>query len=359
MPPFIQGQPVSDFRSDTVTRPSAAMRQAMAEAVVGDDVFADDPTVQELEAEAAAAFGKEAGLFTPSGTMANLIAISCHSSPGDEVFLEEYAHSYNFEVGSAAAYAGVVTRTFKSDRGQLDPAEVERFARPGDLHAPRTALLVVENTHNFHGGAVVPLENLQALRAVCDAKGMAFHLDGARIWNAVAASGVDPQTYGGLVDSLMFCCSKGLGAPIGSVLVGTQAFIDAARRIRKRLGGGMRQVGVIAAPALIALREGPKRLHEDHAHAKALAEGIAAIEGAVLDPALVETNIVFMKTEAGLASYGPIADALEERGVRAIACGELGVRFVCHLDVGREDVERALTALGELVPAHGQAGVGA
>ena len=347
-------QPASDFRSDTVTRPSPAMRQAMAEAVVGDDVFEDDPTVQALEAEAAEAFGLEAGLFTPSGTMANLIAMICHAEPGDEIFVEDYSHCYNNEVGGAAAFAGAVTRTFPSDRGRFDPEAVARFARPGDLHQPRTALLCVENTHNFHGGAVVPLENLNALRAVCDSKNMALHLDGARIWNAVAAAGVDPKAYGALADSIMFCLSKGLGAPIGSMLVGGRTFIDEARRIRKRLGGGMRQVGVLAAAGLLALRDGTRRLGEDHSHAQALAVGMAAIPGAVIDPALVETNIVFMQTDVGPASYGAIETGLADAGVLAIACGELGVRFVTHLDVGADDVQRALAALAELIPTHGQ-----
>lgn len=353
MPQVIDGQEISDFRSDTVTRPTPAMRQAMAEAVVGDDVFADDPTVKALEAAAAAAFGKEAGLYTPSGTMANLIALMTHCRPGDEVFVEEYSHTYNNEVGGAGALAGVATRTFSSQAGQMDPEQIASFARPGDLHQPATRLLVVEQTHNFHGGRVVPLENLQALQAVCRDKGMRLHIDGARIWNAVVASGLDAKDYGACCDSLMFCTSKGLGAPIGSLLLGSAEFIEVAHRNRKRLGGGMRQVGVLAAAAQLALEEGPTQLAQDHARAKALAEGAAAIEGAVLDPADVETNIVFLKTEAGLESYGPIAAGLGERGVLAIPCGGLGVRFVTHRDVDDEDVARALAGLAELLPQHG------
>lgn len=353
MPQVIAGQTVSDFRSDTVTRPTPAMRQAMAEAVVGDDVFADDPTVNALEADAAATFGKEAGLFTPSGTMANLIALMTHCRPADEVFVEEYSHTYNNEVGGAGAIAGVATRTFSSDRGRMDPEQIAAFARPGDLHQPATRLLVVEQTHNFHGGRVVPLENLQALQGVCRDKSMRLHIDGARIWNAIVASGLEPKTYGDCCDSLMFCTSKGLGAPIGSLLLGTSEFIARARINRKRLGGGMRQVGVLAAAAQLALREGPAQMALDHARAKTLAEGAAAIKGAVLDPADVETNIVFLKTEVGLASYEPIATALGERGVQAIACGGLGVRFVTHRDVDDEDVSRALAGLAELLPTHG------
>jgi threonine aldolase len=345
-------QPLSDFRSDTVTRPTPAMREAMAKAVVGDDVFADDPTVNALEEEVAACFGKEAGLFTPSGTMANLIALMTHCRHGDEVFVEEYTHTYNNEVGGAGAIAGVVTRTFTSDRGRIDPAQIERFARPADLHQPGTKLLVVENTHNFHGGRVIPLELLAELHALCGRKGMALHMDGARVFNAIVASGVSPAQVGATCDSLQLCFSKGLGAPIGSALVGERDWIARARRMRKRLGGGMRQVGVIAAAAQIALRDGPTQLAEDHANAQALAVGAAAIPGCLLDPADVETNIIFLRTEAGRASYGPIAAGLQERGVLAIPIDDLGIRFVTHRDVNAEDVTRALQGLAELIPAH-------
>lgn len=341
----------SDFRSDTVTKPTAAMREAMAGAEVGDDVFADDPTVNALEQEVAELFGMEAALFTPSGTMANLIALMTHCRHGDEVFMEEYSHTYNNEVGGAASIAGVLTRTFKSKEGRIDPGEVERFARPGDLHQPATRLLVVEQTHNFHGGRVVPLRLLQELLEVCHGRGMKLHIDGARIFNAIVATGRAPSEYGASCDSLQLCFSKGLGAPIGSALVGTQEFIVEARRNRKRLGGGMRQVGVLAAAAQIALREGPKQMVQDHANARALAEGAAKIQGAVIDPADVETNILFLKTSAGPGSYTELAQALETRGVLAVPLGDLGVRFVTHRDVDNDDVERALAALRELIPA--------
>ncbi len=220
-----------------------------------------------------------------------------------------------------------------------------RFARAGDLHQPRTALLCLENTHNFHGGRVVPLDLLRELEAVAARAGMAVHLDGARIWNAVVAAGVDPRDYGACCDTLQFCFSKGLGAPIGSVLLGPAEAIARARRIRKVLGGGMRQVGTIAAAALVALEEGPGRLAEDHARARRLAEAAAAIEGVVVDLAAVETNIVFVRTTAGASSYGPLAAALAADGVLAVPLGELGIRFVTHRDVGDEDVERAAGAL--------------
>jgi threonine aldolase len=335
----------ADFRSDTVTRPSPAMRRAMAEAVVGDDVFRDDPTVQELERRAAALFGHEAALFVPSGSMGNLIAIRVHARPGEEAIVEALSHSFNAEAGSAAWIAGVQLRTLEGKAGVLDPAAVAHYARPGNEQAPRTALVIVENTHNFHGGRVVPLANLQALSALCRERGMKLHLDGARIWNASVASGVPVATYGSLVDSVMFCVSKGLGAPIGSLLTGTKAFVAEARRVRKALGGAMRQVGVLAAAGLVALEEGPGLLAADHANARRLAEAVARLPGAVVDLAACETNIVFVKTTAGPSSYPKIQKKLEAEGILAIAVGDLGVRFVTHRDVSAADTERAIAAL--------------
>jgi len=346
-------QPASDFRSDTVTRPCAAMRQAMAEAPVGDDVFGDDPSVNALEAEAAELFGVEAALFTPSGTQANLIAMTCHARPGEEIFLEDYAHTYNNEVGGVARFAGVVTRTFSSQRGCFDLGALRHYARRGDLHQPRTALLCVENTHNFHGGAVVPLEHLHELRTFCDEADVRLHIDGARLLNASVASGTPPAAYGEVADSIMCCLSKGLGAPVGSVLLGSKELIEEGRRVRKTLGGGMRQAGVLAAPALLALRDGPARLSADHALAQDLAQGMSTISGAVIDPDAVETNILFLRTELGEESYPEIAAGLQARGVLAIAVGALGVRFVTHRDVGPADGERALDALTELLPSLG------
>jgi threonine aldolase len=347
-------QQISDFRSDTVTRPTPAMRQAMAEAVVGDDVFGDDPTVQALERRAADLLGKQAGLFVPSGTMGNLIAISLHARPGDEVFMEALSHTYNNEVGGAARFAGVITRTLEAAGGLLDPDEVRRFARPGNLHNPRTAMLILENTHNFYGGRVIPLEHARALRAVTEDAGLKLHIDGARLWNAIAAEGSEPAAWGEVSDSICFCLSKGLGAPIGSVLVGEAPWIEEARRVRKVLGGGMRQVGVLAAAGLLALEEGRLRLGEDHALARSLVEGIADIPGAIVDPTVCDTNILFMRTERGGDGYTMIAAGLEAAGVLAIALGDLGIRFVTHRDVGPEDVERALVALRDLVPRYGR-----
>lgn len=350
---LLGGREVADFRSDTVTRPTPAMREAMANAAVGDDVFEDDPTVQELEARAARRFGKDAGLFVPSGTMGNLIALMVHARPGEEVLVEERSHTYNNEVGGAGAVAHVLTRTLPSERGALDPEQVRRACRGGNLHNPRTALLVVENTHNFWGGAVVPLERLRALREVTRAAGVAVHLDGARIFNACVATGTAPAAWGEVADTVMFCLSKGLGAPVGSVLVGPRDWIERARRARKTLGGGLRQVGVLAAPGLLALEDGPAHLARDHARARALAEGMARLPGALVDVAACETNIVFLRTARGPGGYGPLVEGLRARGVLAAPLGELGVRFVTHRDVDDQDVARALAALRELLPEHG------
>jgi threonine aldolase len=347
---MLRGRRVADFRSDTVTRPTPAMRRAMAEAEVGDDVFEDDPTVVELEARAARLFGKEAGLFVPTGTMGNLIAMTCHTSPGDELLVEALSHAYNNEAGGAARFAGVLTRTLESDRGLLDPDVIRRLARRESLHSPRTALLVVENTHNFWGGRIVPLAHMDALWRVAREKGVLLHVDGARIFNAIVATGTTPADWGARCDSIQLCLSKGLGAPVGSLVLGTRDFVGRARRVRKTLGGGMRQVGVLAAPGLLALEEGPKQLAADHTRARRLVDALAGIDGCLVDRAACETNIVFVRTTAGASSYGALAAGLEARGVLAAPLGELGVRFVTHRDVDDEDVERAIGALRELVP---------
>ena len=348
---LLRGQQVADFRSDTVTRPSPAMRKAMAEAEVGDDVFEDDPTVARLEATAAGLFGKEAGLFVASGTMANLVAIATHTRPGEEVILEASSHTYLNEVGGAARVAGVLTRTLEGRRGALDPEQVRRAILPGNLHNPRTGLVCLENTHNFAGGAVTPLARLRELHEVARARGVPVHLDGARIWNAVAATGVAPREWGGACETLMFCLSKGLGAPVGSLLLGSREFVAAARRNRKLVGGGMRQVGVLAAAGLVALEEGPPQMAVDHRNARRLAEGLARIPGARIDPALVETNILFLRAEAGPDAYPRIVEGLAQAGVLAFALGELGIRFVTHRDVDERDVDRALEACERLIPA--------
>ena len=262
---------ISDFRSDTVTKPTDAMRRAMAEAEVGDDVLEDDPTVRRLEEKVAEMFGREASIFVPSGSMANQIAIGLWTDPGDEALMEEKAHSFNFEVGGTARLWGVQARLFQADRGIPDPAQIATMVRGTDVHLPRTALCIVENTHNFHGGRVVPVERIQEVRAMLP-EPVGLHIDGARLWNAHVASGTSLEEYAEIADSIAVCLSKGMGCPVGSMLIADQDAIDEARRLRKLLGGGMRQVGVLAAPGLVALEGGFDHIAEDHRRAKKLAE---------------------------------------------------------------------------------------
>ncbi len=334
------------------------MRRAMAEAEVGDDVFGDDPTVARLEAESARLFGKEAAVFLPSGTMANLVALLVWCRPGDEAIVEERSHSFNSEQGGGARFAGVQLRPLRGDeRGCLDPGQVAATVRGGPgssaterMHQPRTSLVAIENTHNFAGGRVQPLERVRALVAVARERGLKVHLDGARIWNAVVATGVGAAAWAEPCDSILFSLSKGLCCPAGSVLVGGRGFVDEARRARKVLGGGMRQVGVLAAPGLVALKDMVARLADDHANARALAEGLARVSGIDVDPAAVDTNIVIVRlAPASAVSHARFAERMRERGVLCVALGALGVRFVTHHDVTREDVERAVAAAREAV----------
>ncbi|MHC4472633.1 MAG: threonine aldolase family protein [Planctomycetota bacterium] len=338
---------VADFRSDTVTRPTPAMRRAMAEAEVGDDVLGDDPTVIRLERLTAELFEKEAGLYVPSGSMGNSVCLATQTRPGDEVIAEEWAHFLNYEVGSAAGLWGILTRTLRSDRGIMDPDEVARWIRPGDVHMPRTALVAVENTHNFHGGAVVPLENLEALYELTRERGIRLHLDAARIWNAAAATGTPLPEYARLCDTMSVCLSKGLGAPVGSVVLGTRELVERARRVRKRLGGGMRQSGVIAAAGIVALETMRDRIPEDHANARRLAEGLAAIPGIEVSLEHVETNILFARVLACPAEA--LVERLAAESILTLATGADQCRFVTHADVDAEDVERALGVLRQAV----------
>ena len=335
----------SDFRSDTVTKPTPRMRQAMAEAEVGDDVIGFDPTVRKLEALAAQTMGKEAGLFCPSGTMANSIAVKAWTHELQEVIVEARSHIYNLESTHMTFISRVTPRPVPSVRGAIDPAEVERAVRKPNVHTPETSLICVENTHNNWGGAVLPLENLKGLRAVADRHGLRLHIDGARIYNASTASGVPVIDYARQADSVMFCLSKGLSAPIGSMLVGPKDFIDYGRRIRKALGGGMRQVGVIAAAGLIALTEMTGRLGDDHRRAKTLARGIAAFPGVKIDPVPVETNIIIFWFEHPKFSVPAFLGELQKRGILALpAPGGIGIRMVTHKDVDDGDVDRAIAA---------------
>ena len=333
---------IADFRSDTVTRPTAAMRTAMAEAVVGDDVFQDDPTVQELEREAAGLFGREAALFVPSGCQGNQIAAHLHARPGEEVIVGAHSHTFDWELAGLAVLSGLQARPLPAALGVFDTDQVEATLRDAYGFRPACRLLMVENTHNFHGGAVVPLEHLQQLREVARARGARVHLDGARIWNASAASGVALEAYGQVADSLMACLSKGLGAPVGSVLIGDQDFITQARGVRKLLGGGMRQTGVLAAPALVALREHRALLAADHRRATALAHGFGQAADIGFPYGAPQTNILFVSAHGRDAAV--IAASLKEAGVLAIATGPDTLRFVTHYDVDDAAVDRAVEA---------------
>ncbi|HZO90779.1 MAG TPA: low-specificity L-threonine aldolase [Chthonomonadaceae bacterium] len=334
---------IVDLRSDTVTRPTPEMRRAIAEAEVGDDVFDDDPTIHRLQAVAAAKMGKEAGLFVPSGTMSNAVAIKTHTRPGDEILLDTQAHSMIYEVGMPATIANVLTRQFHCRHGVPDVDEVASLMRTENLHAPGTALLVLENTHNRAGGAIIPLEVHQALWKLAQERGVRVHLDGARLFNAAVATGIPASEYAACADSVTFCLSKGLGCPVGSVLCGTQDFIARARRVRKMLGGGMRQAGILAAAGLYALEHHIDRLAEDHRHARRLAQGIAHAPGITLDTVDVPTNMVYMTTQAPARAF---ADRLaSEHKVLGIPTAANRIRLVTHLDVDAEDIERAIAAI--------------
>jgi threonine aldolase len=340
---------VIDLRSDTVTKPGAAMRRAMAEAEVGDDVFIEDPTINRLQDRAAQIFGREAGLFVPSGTMGNLTCIIAHTRPGQEVICEEAGHIYNYEMASMAAVAGVLPRVITTDNGILTWAMVQKAVRPKIYYRPQTGLVSLENTHNMAGGTVYPTS---VADEICDKShelGLKVHLDGARIFNAATYLKQDVATLTRKFDSVQFCLSKGLGAPVGSMIVASREFIERCRSIRKMLGGGMRQAGVLAAAGLIALEEGPKRLQEDHDNAQFLARQLAEIPGIGIQLDRVQTNIVIYSVKnAGLSASDFLA-ALANRGVLAVPVDAERVRMVTHLDVNRKDLENAAAVVREVM----------
>ncbi|HSM93539.1 MAG TPA: GntG family PLP-dependent aldolase [Anaeromyxobacteraceae bacterium] len=340
--------PPIDLRSDTVTRPSPGMREAMARAEVGDDVYGEDPTVSALQERVAGLLGKEAALFVPSGTMSNQVALGALTRPGDEVLCDANAHVAGFEAGALAALWGVQPRTLPAERGLLDPAAVDAAIRAPAEHYPSPTVLEVENTHNRGGGAVYPLARLRDLAEVALRHGLSVHMDGARLWNACAASGVAPADFAAHATTVSVCLSKGLGAPIGSVLAGPRDVIADARRLRRRLGGGMRQVGILAAAGLYALDRNVDRLPEDHENARLLAERLAALPGvSILFP--VETNLVFAAF-AG-RSARDLSRALAADGVLANPEGSRpdALRFVTHLDVTRADVLEAAARISRTV----------
>ncbi len=338
-----------DLRSDTVTKPTGAMRQAMAEANVGDDVMGDDPTVKELERHTAALLGKEAAVFVPSGTMANQVAIRCHTQPGDEMLLDANAHIYWYEAGASAALSGVICRILPGVRGVFSAADVRAALRPKDIHFPPTRLLAVENTHNRGGGSIWTLEQIQGVCSVAREEGIRTHLDGARMWNASVATGIAESEYAKEFDSVSVCFSKGLGAPVGSALAGSAEFVARARRFRKQFGGGMRQAGIIAAGGLYALRHHRKRLADDHANARRLASGLDEIPGIHVNSDIIDTNMVYFDVEDRTAKQ--FADLLKEKNVLVLPTGAHTIRAVTSLAVDVDDIYQAIGAVRDIMAA--------
>jgi threonine aldolase len=334
---------IVDLRSDTVTRPTPAMLEAMMTADVGDDVYGEDPTVNALEAEAAALCGKEAAVFTPTGSMANQIGLQLLVRPGEELLCDVKAHVVNFEMGAAAALGGISTRTWAAPNGRLDVDLIEPMINRPNPYVTTTRAIAVENTHNIGGGTVQPIEQLRALRELADAYGLGLHLDGARLWNAHAATGVPLSEYGRLFDTVSVCLSKGLGAPVGSLLITDVERAARGRVIRKRLGGGMRQAGFLAAAGRYALAHHIDRLAEDHARAQHLARSLEPL--GICDASQVETNIVLLRVP-GIAD---LATAAAEQGVRLSVLGPDWGRMLTHLDVDDAGIEHAVKVLGDLI----------
>jgi threonine aldolase len=345
--------PAIDLRSDTVTQPTPAMRVAIADAPVGDDVFSEDPTVEALQARVAAMFGHQAALFVPSGTMANLLAVLAHCRPGDHVIVPRGAHLFYYEGGGASALAGVqLQQQGEHGRYDLDALAAAILHDTSDHHHPPTGLITIENTHNRAGGRVVPLDHLRALRAFTRDHDLPLHMDGARAWNALTATGAAPADLGACVDSLSVCFSKGLGAPAGSALIGSDALISRAHRFRKMLGGGMRQAGVLAAAALYALDHHLPLLQHDHRRARALAEGLARTPHITLDAATVESNILIFQTPNAFA----FCSAAYAEGLLCIAIDPRRVRWVTHLHITDDHIPRALTIAHAAAQAAAEAG---
>ncbi|MBM4109732.1 MAG: aminotransferase class I/II-fold pyridoxal phosphate-dependent enzyme [Phycisphaerae bacterium] len=332
-----------DLRSDTVTRPTAAMRQAMMAAPLGDDVLGDEPTVQALELKVAALLGKEAALFTPSGTMANQLAIRCHTEHGDEIIAHAESHIIHYETGSPAALSGCMIRPLTGARGQFDADSVRAAVRGSDIHSPRSRLLVLENTQNRAGGTVWPLDAAQRVATAAQELGLAVHLDGARLFNASIAAGYSAASFASIADTVSVCFSKGLGAPVGSALCGPAPLIARARRFRKMFGGGMRQSGLLAAACIHALDHHLERLAEDHANARRLAALLHGIPGTHLEPGPdgIDTNMVFFTIDPSLGTAAEVCTRMAAAGVRMIPMGANRIRAVTHLDVDRAAIEQA------------------
>jgi len=333
-----------DLRSDTVTQPTPAMRKAMAEAEVGDDVFGEDPTVNALQRKVANILGKEAAIFVPTGTMANQLSIRSQTQPGDEVIVEASSHPYNFEGGGGSALSGVQFHCLVGLRGILDASQIEEAIRPDDHHFPITRLVCLENTHNRGGGSIYPIAKMVEIYRLAKSRGLLVHLDGARLWNASVAAGVQPNEYAQWADSVSVCLSKGLGAPVGSLVAGSRPFIDRVHRFRKMFGGGMRQVGILAAAGIYALDHHRERLKEDHQNAKRLALGLKGLKGISVDPDYVETNMVIFDVVNTGMTAPQVTEAMKREGVLIHAFGKMHIRLVTHLDVSNEDIDRALQA---------------
>lgn len=336
-----------DLRSDTITMPTVAMRKAMAEAEVGDDVYGADPTINRLQELSAEMMGKEAAMFVPSGTMGNQIAVLTHTRPGTEVILEADSHIYYYEAAAASVFAGIQPRPLSGNRGSMPAELVEWAIRQDDIHLPPTSLICLENTHNRAGGTVVPLKDMKAVHEVATRYNIPVHLDGARIFNASVASGVSVKDFTACTTSVQFCLSKGLGAPVGSIIAGPADFIEEARRWRKRLGGGMRQAGIIAAAGIVALETMVERLAEDHQNARLLADGLASLKGIDFNPDQVDTNIVIVKPTT--MTIQQLGDELEKRGILTVVIEPDRIRFTTSKEVNRDDIEKTIIAVKEIL----------
>lgn len=337
---------IIDYRSDTVTKPTPAMLEAMFSAKVGDDVFGEDPSINELENMGAAMFGMEAALFCPSGTMTNQIAIKCHTQPGDEVICDESSHVYQYEGGGIAFNSGASVKLIQGDRGRITAAQVLAGIQPDDAHRAHTSLVSLENTSNRGGGSCYDFSEIEKIKAVCAEKGLAFHLDGARLWNALVAKNESPKQYGAAFDSISICLSKSLGCPVGSLLLGKKDFIKKARRYRKVFGGGMRQAGFIAAAGIYALQHNIERLAEDHRHAKQIADAIAS-KAFVQMMLPVETNIIIFELNDSMTAPQLVAK-LKEHDILGYAISPNRVRLVVHLDITPEMVTKTIQCFNEL-----------
>jgi len=340
--------PIIDLRSDTITKPTPQMRQAMADATVGDDVFGEDPTVNQLQKKVIKLCGKEAALFVPSGTMSNQIAINAHTQPGDEVICDYGSHIFNYEGGGPALLSGVQVHPLQGQRGVITAEQIKAVIRPADHHYAKSKLIELENTHNRAGGAIFPLDEILKIKKLADKHQLKMHLDGARLWNAHIATGISMAAWCDPFDSISLCFSKGLGAPIGSILVGSSEFIDCAHRYRKIYGGGMRQVGIIAAAALYALDHHIERLKDDHKRAYQLALKLSDL-GATVDLDAAQTNIVIADFTKMGRSAQEISSDLEKMGLLALAISPTRIRFVTHLDLNDEHISNAMTILEKVL----------